>query len=54
MIFIAAIILGALIGWRRAARREGNRLDKLQYAAGHAILFGILGLFASILYYRLA
>ncbi|SPH18344.1 hypothetical protein DEA8626_01881 [Defluviimonas aquaemixtae] len=53
MIFVAAIILGAFVGWRRAARRGGNRLDKIQYAATHAIFFAILGLFATILYYRL-
>ncbi len=53
MIFVVAILIGALIGWRRAARRGGNRMDKLQYAAAHAIFFAILGLFATILYYRL-
>lgn len=52
MIFFPAILLGAVIGWLRAARRGGNRADKVQYAAAHAILFAILGLFATILYYR--
>ncbi len=53
MIFIAAIIAGAIIGWTRAARRGGNRLDRLQYAIAHAIFFAILGLFATIVYYRM-
>ena len=34
--FIAAILAGWL-GWRRAAKRGGNRADKAQYAAAHAI-----------------
>ncbi|MEZ5779433.1 MAG: hypothetical protein R3E44_13820 [Paracoccaceae bacterium] len=53
MIFFAAIILGALTGWLRASRRNGNRFDKLQYAAVHAIFFAIIGLFATILYQRM-
>jgi hypothetical protein len=53
MILFPAIALGAMIGWLRARRRGGNRLDRLQYAAGHAIFFAILGLFATILYHRL-
>ncbi len=54
MIFFAAILAGALIGWIRATRRGGNRFDKLQYAIAHAIFFAILGLFATILYHRLS
>lgn len=53
MIFFPAILTGAIIGWIRAARRGGNRADKVQYAAAHAILFAILGLFATILYRRM-
>jgi hypothetical protein len=48
------MILGAAIGWMRAARRGGNRADKVHYALAHAILFAILGLFATILYHRLS
>lgn len=54
MIFFAAILAGALIGWSRASRRGGNRFDKLQYAIAHAIFFAIAGLFATILFYRLS
>ena len=53
MIFFPAILIGAAIGWYRATKRGGNRLDKLQYAGVHAILFAILGLFATIIYHRL-
>lgn len=54
MIFFAALLLGALVGWFRAAQRGGNRLDKLQYAAVHAILFAVIGLFGTILYHRMS
>lgn len=53
MIFFPAIVIGAALGWYRATKRGGNRLDKLQYAGSHAILFAILGLFATIIYHRL-
>lgn len=53
MIFFPAILLGAAIGWYRATKRGGNRLDRLQYAAVHAIIFAILGLFLSIIVHRL-
>lgn len=54
MIFYAAIALGALVGYLRAARRGGNRFDKLQYAAVHAIFFAILGLFLTIFILRMS
>lgn len=53
MILLPAILTGAILGWVRAARRGGNRADKMQYALAHAILFAILGLFATILYHRM-
>ncbi|MGB3177016.1 MAG: hypothetical protein WBH14_02015 [Albidovulum sp.] len=53
MIFFAAIVIGAFYGWNRAAKRDGNRLDKLQYAAVYAIVFAIAGLIATIIYHRL-
>lgn len=37
MILPVAFLIGALIGWFRASKRGGNRLDCLQYAAGHGI-----------------
>lgn len=53
MIFFPAIIAGFVIGWIRASRRGGNRLDRLQYAGVHAIIFAILGLFATIIIQRM-
>lgn len=37
MIPILCLIIGAVLGWTRAARRGGQTADKLQYAAGHGI-----------------
>ena len=49
MIVIAAILLGAFIGDRRAVRARGNRKDRLQYAAAHAIAFALPALLATVL-----
>jgi hypothetical protein len=54
MIFYSAIVLGALIGYLRAARRGGSRFDRLQYAAVHAIFFAIIGLFVTIFILRMS
>ncbi|MDO5612242.1 MAG: hypothetical protein Q4G14_03250 [Paracoccus sp. (in: a-proteobacteria)] len=48
MIVIAAIVIGALLGWRRAAQMGGALRDRAQYAAVFAIAFAILGLFATV------
>lgn len=48
MIVIAGILAGAVWGGLRARRQGGNRLDMAQYAAVYGILFGLLGLFATI------
>lgn len=48
MIVIAAVILGAALGVRAARRRNGTRADQIQYAAGFAIAFGLVALFATI------
>ncbi|MDH5530137.1 MAG: hypothetical protein OEY05_08870 [Paracoccaceae bacterium] len=49
-----SFLLGTCVGWIRAARKGGNRLDKLQYAAVHAIFFTIVGLFITLLIDRIA
>jgi hypothetical protein len=54
MIFYAAILLGALIGYIRATQRGGNLFDRLQYAGAHAIFFAIIGLFISIFILRMS
>ena len=48
MLLPIAFVLGALFGWRRAATAGGDRLDKLQYAAVHGILFTLVTLVATI------
>lgn len=48
MIIVISLILGGLVGWFRAGRRGGNRADKLQYAAVHAMIFAIISLFANL------
>ena len=53
MVQIVAMIAGFALGWYRAGKRGGNRLDKLQYGAAHGIAFFILGLFLTILADRL-
>jgi prolipoprotein diacylglyceryltransferase len=52
MIVIAAVLLGAVTGALKARKRGGNTLDMLQYGAVYAIVFGILGLLATILTHR--
>ncbi len=44
MILPIAFLIGAAIGWLRASKRGGNRLDKLQYAAAHGIALTLLAL----------
>ena len=48
MIVIAGVLIGILVGVRLAFRQGGRKLDALQYAAGFAIFFGLLGVFATI------
>ena len=53
MLLPLAFALGALFGWRRAVARGGDRLDKLQYAAAHGILFVLVALVATLAAARL-
>jgi hypothetical protein len=53
MLFPVAFILGAVLGWRRAVARGGDRLDQLQYAAVHAIIFVLLAVIILVLLERL-
>ena len=48
MIVLAGVAGGALYGVMLARRRGGRGLDQLQYAAGFAIAFGLVGMFATI------
>ncbi len=53
MLLPIAFALGMLVGWRRAARRGGDRLDRLQYGAAHGIAFTLAALAMTILAERL-
>ena len=48
MFVIGGLVLGALGGGLRAKVRGGKLADILQYAAAHAIVFGLIGLFITI------
>ncbi|MEM9708107.1 MAG: hypothetical protein AAF871_04890 [Pseudomonadota bacterium] len=48
MIVIAGALGGAVVGALTARRHGGKTADMVQYAAGFAILFALLGVFATI------
>ncbi len=48
MILPVAFLLGAILGWVRATKRDGNRLDKLQYAGAHGIALALLALIVTM------
>ncbi|MDG1472369.1 apolipoprotein acyltransferase [Pseudosulfitobacter sp. SM2401] len=54
MIVIIAALLGAIVGAFTAKRRKGNTLDILQYAAGYAMAFVVVGMIATVVLHRLA
>jgi hypothetical protein len=43
-LFLAAFVLGCLLGWVRAARRGGGIADRIQYALAHGIPAGLAAL----------
>lgn len=49
---LAGLLLGAVFGAVRAMRKEGNRKDIAQWAAVHAMIFGVLGMFILIIIER--
>ena len=51
-IAIALFIVGAVIGWRRAARRGGTTADKLQYALAHGIPAFLAGIVIVVIVLR--
>lgn len=48
MFMIPAFFIGVLIGWLRAGRFGGNRLDKLQYGVAHGLALALAVLIATI------
>jgi hypothetical protein len=49
MLLLAIFLIGGVFGAIRAARRGGDRLDQLQYAAAHGILFVLIALTVLVL-----
>lgn len=45
---IPAAVIGAILGYWRAARLGGKAADKAQYAAAHGLLFAVLGLILQV------
>jgi len=54
LLLLAIGCLGAYVGWTRAARAGGDRLDRLQYAAAHAIFFTLAGFVVILVVTKLA
>ena len=53
MIILAAFLIGAAIGWSRAAKAGGGRADKLQYAFAHGCALAVPGLLLTALISRM-
>lgn len=53
MIVLGGMVLGAIIGAGLARKRGGKTLDLLQYGAGFAIAFALVGLFVTIIVERM-
>lgn len=49
---LTGLLAGALLGAFRARRRGGKTLDLLQWAAVHAMILGLIGLFALVIIER--
>ncbi|WP_199286174.1 hypothetical protein [Paracoccus suum] len=49
MIILAALVIGGLLGWRRAAALGGNVKDRALYILVFALIFALVGLFVTIL-----
>ena len=52
MVILGFALLGGLLGLRSAVRAQGNRLDRLQYAAVGAIAGGLAGTVATLILER--
>ena len=54
MIVLVFALIGIALGFLAARKRNGNRLDILQYCAGYGIAFTITGVFVTLLIENLA
>lgn len=53
MLTIIAALIGGVRGFRRARALGGTRLDRVQYAGGFAIAFGLVGTIIGVCIARL-
>lgn len=53
MIVIAGFIIGAALGWRRAAQLGGRTADRVQYAAVFGLGLAMIGVLATIIIHRM-
>lgn len=49
MLIMIGALLGAIIGGTTAYRRQGNKLDIAQYAAGYAMAFTIVSMILAVI-----
>ena len=49
MFILLSALAGAVIGGTTAYRREGNRLDIAQYAAGYAMAFTVASMILAVI-----
>ena len=54
MIVIAAVIIGAILGWRRAGQLGGTCADRIQYAVAFALGLAMIGVVATIIVHRMS
>ncbi|MDO5657733.1 MAG: hypothetical protein Q4G36_05370 [Paracoccus sp. (in: a-proteobacteria)] len=52
MIVLAFALAGFALGWMRAGRVGGVRADRWQWALGHAIALGLIGVFIAVFVLR--
>lgn len=52
LIFLGAMISGAIIGGMTAYRRKGNKKDIAQYAFGYAMAFTLVAMVVTVILVR--
>ncbi|MEO1948906.1 MULTISPECIES: hypothetical protein [Thioclava] len=53
MYVLAGVVIGLIWGDWKARKRGGNKLDRAQYAAVHAIGLALVGLFVTVIINRI-
>ncbi len=52
LVILGMAALGVILGVLAARKRNGNRADMAQYAAGYGIAFALIGLILSLILVR--